>query len=168
MSSSGHGVEANAFGRPAKEGCRGDGMDGIGVIETREENGSQILHLQSFRRWRLVIVLEDSVREMKADGVVVAENNFVPLAIKAVNTGEGTVLGGSIQGVGAKSCFRLVVRNDVGWPADGSGPLQEADRFHANRHVLSGELNATCEEQKEEKPKRAEAGEHGPSVEREA
>src|SRR5712664_978780 len=157
------GLEMNAFGGAAEECRRGDGVDRVGLVETSDEEGSQGVQFQDFRRRRLVLVLNDFVREMNTDGVVVAENGVVALNVAGNGGVGGAILSGAVEAVGAKCYVQPVVGHEVVGVADGIGALHEADGFHANGHVLRAQVETGGEQKNREKAKCAEERWHGPS-----
>ena len=108
-----HGLELNTPGTAAKKCCRFDGMDGIGGIESTEDQRNQGSQFQSFWRRRLIFSLHDAIWEMETNGVVLAKNCFITLAIRGINSIERAVLNRSVQAVGAKSALQFIVRHDV-------------------------------------------------------
>src|SRR4029077_2195473 len=139
-------------------------MDGVGLVETPDEEWRQVVELQSFRRSRLVlVVLHDFVREMNTDGVVVAEKPFVALNVAGNSGVGGAILGGAVDAVGAERQVLAVVGHEVVGTADGIGALHQADGFHANGHVLRTQVKTGGEEENREKSKCAKERRHGPS-----
>lgn len=139
------GLELNAMRRPSKKSRGSNGIDGVGIVEVAHHNRTDTIHLESFWRRRLVLVLHDLLRVVDADGVVRAECRIPALDVAVGDVFRAAVHGGSVEAECAKGDDLLVNGYPSVGAADGVGPFHKAKGFGADGDVL-GVNDAACQQ----------------------